>query len=489
VPEPLPTAAALAAAGLLLALAVLATRTSGRLGVPAALLFLLLGMAAGAEGVGGIAFSDYRIAFRAGTAALALILFDGGLNTPVQTLRAASGPAILLATFGVAGTAAVTAAGAWALGFPLPIAALLGAVVSSTDAAAVYSVHRGTGMQLKRRVALVLEAESGMNDPVAVILTLGFTRALAAGVRPGWELVLEAAVQLVVGLAGGVGIGLAGRLLLSRVRLAAGGLYPVLTLGIALLAFGAPTLVEGSGFLAVYVAGVVLGNGSVPYLPGIRRVHDAMAWFAQVAMFLLLGLLALPSRIGAVAGPGLAIALLVAVIARPLVVAACLVPLRIPLREIVFIGWGGLRGAVPIVLATFPVLEGVPGAGRLFDLVFFVVVVSTALQGPTLRGLARRLGLEIRAPPSPRAVLEITSTQRLSGEVLSFYVEPASAVAGMRIADLPFPEGASAMLVVRGRELLAARGGTVLRPGDHVSVFAPAEDVAFVQLLFGRAED
>lgn len=487
--EPIPTAAALAVTGVLLALSALASRASGRLGVPVALLFLGLGMLAGEEGIGGIPFDDARLAFRVGTVALVLILFDGGLQTPLASVRGLLAPAATLATVGVAATAAVTALGARAVGLPWPEAFLLGAIVSSTDAAAVFSVLRGAGVQVRARVGQLLELESGGNDPVAVILTLAFTRAMVAGGAPWWRLVAEAVVQLVVGGAAGLAIGWVGRRVVARVPLAASGLYPVLTLALAFIAFGAPTLFAGSGFLAVYVAGVVLGNGHLPYLGGIRRVHDSMAWFSQVAMFLMLGLLAFPSRIAQVAGPGLLLGAFLALVARPVVVAVCLAPFRLPWREIAFVAWVGLRGAVPIILATYPVLDGVPGAQRIFDLVFFIVLVSTIVQGTSLRHVARRLGLDVAGPPPPQAVLEITSRERLSGEVLSFYVERASAVAGSPISSLPFPEGSAVMLVVRERNLVAPRGPTVLEPGDHVYVFAAPDDVALVKLLFGRAED
>ena len=487
--EPLTTAAALTAVGLLLLVSVLASRASGRLGIPAALVFLAIGVVAGAEGMSGSRFADPLVAFRSGTIALVLILFDGGLNTSLESLRPAIAPATVLATVGVCGTAGLTALGARAVGIPWSIALLFGAVVSSTDAAAVFSVLRNVGIQLRRRVAAVLEAESGINDPMAVILTIAFTQAIAEGRQPSIALLGEAAIQLVDGLAVGIAVGFAARALLTRVRLAASGLVPVLTLAIAFAAFGVATLLHGSGFLAVYVAAVVLGNGPLPYLAGVRRVHDAMAWFAQVAMFLLLGLLASPARLAEVAPRGVVITLFLVVVARPVVVAACLLPFRIPFREIAFVAWVGLRGAVPVILATYPMLAAVPGARSLFHLVFFVVVVSTALLGATIRPLARRLGLEAPAPPPPRAVLEIAAAQPLSSEVLSFYVEPASAVAGSRIADLPFPEDSAVMLVVRGRELLAPRGTTVLAPGDHVYVFAHAADKPLVQLLFGREEE
>ncbi len=487
--EPLPTAVLLAATGLLLAASVVVSRASGRLGLPLALLFLVVGVLAGSEGIGRITFDDYALTFRVGTVALVLILFDGGLNTDLSALRRVIAPAGVLATAGVAGTAGVMALGARALGASWADALLIGAIVSSTDAAAVFSILRSAGVQVRQRLAHLLEVESGVNDPMAVILTLAVTRAVAAGERPGFPVVLEAAAQLAVGLGAGVAIGLGGRWMLARIRLAAGGLYPVLTLAIAFVAFGAPTLVWGSGFVAVYTAALVLGNGPLPYASGLRRVHDAMAWFSQVAMFLLLGLLAFPTRLASVAGTGVALGLFLALVARPLIVFLLLLPFRIRLRETAFVAWVGLRGAVPIMLATFPVLAGVPGALHVFDVVFFIVVVSALVQGTTIGWVARRLGLEVQGAPPARAVLEIVSTQRLAGDVMSFYVEPASAVAGSRIADLTIPEGSSVMLVVRGRELLAARGSTVLRPGDHVYVFASAEDRGFVQLLFGRQEE
>ncbi|HET7824427.1 MAG TPA: potassium/proton antiporter, partial [Anaeromyxobacter sp.] len=405
--EPFPTAVALVATGILLAVSALASRTSGRMGVPVALLFLLVGIAAGT--VGGIRFEDYRLAFRAGTVALVLILFDGGLSTPAESVRRVIAPAGLLATAGVAVTALLGALGARALGVPWLQAGLFGAIVSSTDAAAVFSVLRSARIQVRRRVAHVLEIESGLNDPMAVILTLGFTHALAEGTTPGWRMAIGAAVQLAVGLGVGWAVGRASRFVLGRARLAAGGLYPVLTLAIAFLAFGAATLLQGSGFLAVYVAAVVLGNGPLPYRTGLVRVHDAMAWFSQVAMFLVLGLLADPARLLGVALPGLGLALFLVFVARPVAVVGCLAPFRFPAREIAFTAWVGLRGAVPIILATYPVLAGVEEARRIFDLVFFVVVISTLVQGAPIRWLAGRLDLVVPGPPSPRAILEIVT--------------------------------------------------------------------------------
>ncbi|HYN22950.1 MAG TPA: potassium/proton antiporter [Thermoanaerobaculia bacterium] len=307
--EPFTTATLLLVAGLLLGLSALFSRASARVGLPVFLLFIAIGMLAGSEGLGGIEFEDYSLSFRLGTLALALILFDGGLNTPLSELRREVRPAALLATLGVAATTAVVAAGAWLLGFSWTHAFLLGAVVSSTDAAAVFSVLRGSGVHLGRRLATTLELESGLNDPMAVVLTIVLTETLAKGTRFEPWVLLEIPLQLGIGAAVGILAGLAARKLLQASRLPAGGLYPVLTLALALLIFSLATVVHGSGFLAVYLAGAVLGNGQLPYRSGLLRFHDAVAWCGQVTMFLVLGLLVFPSRLVEVASIGLAVAL------------------------------------------------------------------------------------------------------------------------------------------------------------------------------------
>ena len=488
--EPHATALLLATGGLLLGISVVFSRASQRIGVPIALLFILVGMLAGSEGLGRIHFEDYEFSFRVGVVALALILFDGGLNTPLSAVRKAAAPAGILATFGAAGTAVLVALVAHELGLAWSLALLLGAVVSSTDAAAVFSVLRGSGLQLKRRVGVTLEVESGINDPVAVILTTVLTQnLLTPGAASGFRIPVEVVVQLVVGAAVGAGVGFGGRYLLSRLSVAAGGLYPVVTLALALFAFGAATLGHGSGFLAVYLAGLLLGNGPLPYRTGLLRVHDALSWLSQVGMFLILGLLVYPSRLLEVAGVGLTIAALLAFVLRPLVVALCLVPFRYPPREVLYIGWVGLRGAVPIVLATFPVLAGAPGAGQLFDLVFFIVVANALVPGATVAWVTRKLGLQSREPPAPQAVLAIESRQPLHGELLSFYIDEALVVTGMAVDELPLPEEAAVTLIVRQNRLLPPRPGTTLQPGDHVHLIAQPEDRAIIQLMFGRPEE
>jgi cell volume regulation protein A len=488
--EPFATAFLLATCGILLGASVVLSRASQRIGVPIALLFLLVGMLAGSEGIGGIAFANYGLAFRLGSVALALILFDGGLNTPLREVKGAWLPAGLLATVGTALTGALMAALARLFGLSWPEALLLGAVVSSTDAASVFAVLRGSNLSLKRRVGVTLELESGLNDPVAVILTTALAHNLLhPGGMEGWRLGLDVLAQLAIGAVAGWGIGMGGRYVLPRLSLASGGLYPAFTLALALLAYGAATLVNGSGFLSVYLAGLVLGNGPLPYRPALLRVHDALAWVAQIGMFLVLGLLVFPSRLEPVAAPGLGLALLLAICVRPLVVAACLLPFKYPGKEILYIGWVGLRGAVPVVLATFPVLLAAPGAERLFHLVFFIVVANALIPGATVSWVTRRLGLQATQAPATHAVLAIESRLPLHGELLSFSVDEALVVAGIPLDELDFPEGSSIMLIVRGDRLLPAKGSTVLEAGDHVYIVAQREDRGLIQLMFGQPEE
>lgn len=486
--EPIPTAILLATVGLLMAVSILLSGAPGRFGLPVVLLFLVIGMLAGEDGLGGLEFNDYALTFRLGTIALALILFDGGLNTPFGSVRRAIGAATVLATVGVVITAGVLATGAHLLGLSWPHALLLSAVVSSTDAAATFSILRGAGINLKRRVGATLELESGLNDPMAIILTVAFTAAVVTNQRPDGWLALEILKQLVLGGLLGAAIGYGATQLLARAKLPAGGLYPALTIAIGFLAFSVPTLLGGSGFLAVYVAGMVIGNTPMPYRSGIIRVHDSIAWLAQISMFLMLGLLVTPSRLMDVVWIGLALAFVLVFVARPIAVVLCTLPFRYTARDVGYMSLVGLRGAVPIILAVFPVLANAPGADRIFDIVFFIVVVSAIVPGGTVGWATRKFGLESGDPPPPPAALEISSTQLLRGEILSFYIDPAVAVCGVEVQDIPFPPESSALLIMRGDELIAPRGGTVLEQGDHVYVFAAPEEAGLLQLMFGRPQ-
>ena len=489
-PEPLASALVFTTFAALVLASVVFSRVLERTGIPVGLIFLAIGMIAGSQGVLGIEFEDYGFAFRIGTAALVLILFDGGLNTPLGSVERVWAPAGLLASVGVLGVAAITALGARLLGFDWPQALLLGAIVSSTDAAAVFSALRSSGISLRRRIGSTLEVESGLNDPMAVLLTVSLTHMLVSGERPGViGLALDFGRELLIGAVMGYVIGIGARHLLRQLRLRSLGLYPVVTLGVALLAFGVTTAMKGSGYLAVYVAGVVIGNGQLPYRAGVLRTHDAMAWLSQIIMYLVFGLLVFPSQLPAVALTGLVIALVLAFLARPVVVAAILAPFRFAPREILYSGWVGLRGAVPIVLAIYPVLFGAPGAQMIFNVVFFVVVVNAFLPGATVTWATRVFDMDADAPPRPHAVLELESMDPLRGELMTFYVDEALAVTGVPLSELPFPEGAAASLIIRGNELIPPRGSTTLEHGDYVYIFSRPEDRGLLVLMFGRPEE
>lgn len=485
--EPLATGWLLLTIGLLLGAGALSSRLSRRWGVPFYLIFLAIGVLAGVNGPGGIVFDDFGTSFRLGTLALVLILFDGGLNTSIASVRRVAAPAGVLATLGVAMVAALTAVAARAFGLAWSQAALVGAIISSTDAAAVFAQLRGARLQLRDRVASTIEVESGANDPMAVLLTFAVTAWLAGDRPSAARFLFDLVAQLAIGGLAGFAIGHGAAWVLRRFHSGSAGLYPVLTVATALLAFGLPTAINGSGLLSVYVAGILLGSERLPVRPSLVRFHDAAAWLSQVGMFLLLGLLVTPADSLPAIGWGIGVALVATFVVRPLTVAICLTPFGYKLREILFIGWAGLRGAVPIVLAIFPVLAGIDGSREVFHGVFFIVIVGAVLPGATLGRVARASRLEEAPPPVPRAMLEMISNEPLDGEIVSFYISPALAVAGVKIRDIPFPEGAAALLVVRGARLIPPRGSTELLPGDHVYLFAHASDRPLLELLFGAA--
>ena len=487
--EPIATAVLLTAFGVLLAVSVGLSRASARLGLPVVLLFLVVGVMAGSEGIGGIAFEDYQFAYRVGTAALVLILFDGGLNTSFESARPVLAPSVLLATVGVLFIAALVGGAAHMLGVSWPLSMLLGAIVSSTDAAAVFAMLSASGTRLRRRVGLTLEVESGLNDPMAVILTSVLTAALVGERTSTLAIGGHVLLQMVVGAVVGLLVARIGRWFILRIRLPAAGLYPAFTLAIACLSYGVATLLDGSGFLSVYVTGMTLGSGALPHAVGIRRVHVALGWLSQVVMFLLLGLLVSPSSLMRVAPIGFALALFLALIARPLVVILGLRPFRYTWRESAFVGWVGLRGAVPIVLATIPVMAGAPAARELFDVVFFIVVVGAFVPGGTVTRVARLFDVESHAPPPPSALVEVDALAPQGDELRAYFVSSDLAVCGATLAEVPFPEGAAVSMLERGGSLIAPSGGTRLEAGDYVYVIAPAEDRPHVELLFGLPEE
>jgi cell volume regulation protein A len=462
-------------AGLLLFASVLASVFSARLGFPLLLVFLVAGMLAGEDGPGKVQFDNFGAAYFVGNLALAVILLDGGLRTRLATFRVALAPALALATAGVALTAAMVAAAAVALvDVPWPTALLLGAIIGSTDAAAVFSLLRNGGVALNARVGATLEIESGINDPMAIFLTITLIEWIRLdGDMSGLDIATTLVAQFGIGAAGGLVAGWALREILRRTVLAE-GLYALLILGGGLLAFALVAATGGSGFLAIYLIGLVVGNRRTHATEPVLRVMDGLAWLSQAGLFLLLGLLVTPSAVLARAGPALAVAAVLMFVARPLAVAALLAPFRFPPREIAYIAWVGLRGAVPIVLAIFPVLHGVPDAKLLFELAFMVVVTSLLLQGMTLRPFARWLRLELPPLYAPEDRHELVSTGPETVELLQYRVDARSRALGTAVAELRLPAAARVVAHWRGGVLQAP--SAVLAAGDIVAIVAPAGD-------------
>jgi potassium/hydrogen antiporter len=384
---------------LLLLLSIFAWKVSSRLGIPALLLFLGIGMLAGSDGPGGIYFDDALLAQSVGVVALAFILFAGGLETEWQVVRPALWGALSLSTIGVLLTAVVVALFALlVLHVSFLEGLLLGAIISATDAAAVFSVLGARNLQLTGKLLPLLELESGTNDPMAVFLTLGLTRLLTNPHESVFGVILLFVQQMGVGVVLGLLIGWVAIWLLNRLQLDVEGLYRVFTIALVLFTYGLTAILGGSGFLAVYLVGLLLGNNSVQRVDRLSRFHDGIAWLMQIGMFLLLGLLVFPSRLPAVLGSGLLITAVAVFVARPVSVFIALFPVKMSWQEKSFVSWVGLRGAVPIVLATFPLLAGLPRASLLFDLVFFVVLVSVLLQGASAPVVARWLGVIAPGP-------------------------------------------------------------------------------------------
>ncbi|MDQ6891457.1 MAG: potassium/proton antiporter [Acidobacteriota bacterium] len=456
----------------LLLLSVLASKASGRLGVPALLVFIFIGMLAGAEGPGRIAFSNYSVAQNVGVVALAFILFAGGLDTRWSHVRPALGSAISLATLGVLFTAvSVAAFGHFFLGFSPLGGFLLGSIVSSTDAAAVFAVLRGRGVAIPERLRGLLELESGFNDPMAVFLTTGVIALMKEPGASPLRLLPEFLLEMSVGLAAGVGMGRLAVWLANRMRLAYDGLYPVFTIACVAMTYSLAAVLHGSGFLAVYVAGLVMGKLPFVHKRSLTRFHDGVAWLMQIAMFLVLGLLVDPSHLLPVAGTGFLMALALVVLARPLAVFLSLPLAKLPWREKAMTGWVGLRGAVPIVLATFPLLAGIPRAETIFNLVFFVVLTSVLLQGPTIPLVAAWLGFRDTEEHDP-LVAESELPIRRESELITVAVPEASSAVGAQIVDLDLPSDVSVLLVYREGGFFVPTGATVLRAEDRVMALA-----------------
>jgi len=461
---------ALAVGAVVVLVAAVALRLADRLGLPSLLLYLALGVALGESGL-GINFSDYSLTRTLGVAALVVILAEGGLTTRWADVRRAIGPGLTLATLGVLVSVAVTAGvTVWLLGFGWGFALLLAAVISSTDAAAVFATLRR--LPLPRRMAAALEAESGLNDAPVILLVVVLADRLTGGVAdPWWLTALEVVGELLGGAVVGGAVGFGGVQLLRRSALPLSGLYPLATLALCVLAFSSASLLHTSGFVAVYLCGLVLGNAALPHRAASLGFAEGMASLAQIGLFVLLGLLVTPADLPGAVGPALLIGLVLLLLARPLSVVLSLVWFRFPVAQQLFISWAGLRGAVPIVLATFPLTARVPGAVLIFNTVFVLVVVFTLVQGWSLPWVARRLG--IVAPVAPReVVVESAPLEELDADLMQMTVPAGSRLHGVYLPELRLPDDAAVVLIVRDGHSFVPDATTRLMRGDQALLVA-----------------
>jgi potassium/hydrogen antiporter len=478
----------LALGGAVLLIAVAAAYAATRLNVPILVAFLGLGMLLGSDGPGGVEFDDADLARTIGVLGLAVILFEGGLNTDARLLRPVAVPAALLATVGVAITATVTGlAATWLFDLSTTGGLVLGAVVASTDAAAVFATLRTT--RVRRRLAALLEAESGLNDPMAVALTVGL---IAWITTPGYgvpDLALLLARELIPGLLLGIAFGLASKALFDRLPGDLAPFAPATALALAAVTFGTAQALHASGFLAVYVAGVLLARTRSHALPQVVAFLEGGAFIVQIVLFVVLGLLVFPSHLDSVALSGLALVAVLVFAARPLAVVTSTLGQGFEARERLLLGWAGLRGAVPIVLATFALSEGLAESEVIFDAVFFVVVSSVVVQGVTLAPLARRLGLARPGGAHAGPPIEGRAVRPYGGDVVEVEVEEGDALAGTLVRDLPLPRSALVTVILRDGDAIPPRGSTRIEPGDRLSVLARAETLEETRaaLLGGHA--
>jgi potassium/hydrogen antiporter len=456
-------------AGVLLAAGIVGALLADRVRVPALLLFLALGMLAGSEGIGGIHFANYDLARTLGTIALVLILFEGGLTSGWSEIRPVLGTAASLATLGTLATALLAGVAAkWIFGLTWLEGMIVGAAIAATDSAAIFAVLRNS--TLEKRLARSLEGESGMNDPVALLLVIGFIEWIQQPNYGALDMVGLIALKIAVGIVVGLLLGRAAVWIITRIELPSDGIYPVATIAAAALAYGISEVLQGSGLLAVYLTALALGSARIPARRSVVSFHEGLGWVAQISLFILLGVLVFPEDIGNVAVKGLALSAVLIFVARPLATFAATALTSFNFREKLMLGWAGLRGATPIWLATFPVVAGVRSGEEEFAIVFFVVVTSTLVQGASFEPLAKRLRLTTDEPALPQRLFESGRIREMGGDVIAFRVPPGAAAAGHRVRELELPREALVNVIVRDGHAIAPRGSTELREGDELHI-------------------
>lgn len=473
-------------AAILLLLGILASKTSEKLGVPVLLLFLLIGMIAGSDGLNLIYFDDAWLAQSIGIVALAFILFDGGISTKWKNVRSVIEDGALLSTLGVLLTAVILGVfSAYVLKLPLLYGLLLGAIVSSTDAAAVFAVLRSKKVSLKGRLKPLLELESGSNDPMAVFLTISVIYLIATPQSSLINVIPIFFSQLIIGAFVGYGMARVSLGLINRLRLEYEGLYPVFTVSTVLLTYGLAALLGGSGILAVYLLGLIYGNSKFIHKTSLRYFHDGLAWIMQIVMFLTMGLLVFPAQLIPILPAGIIISLFLMLIARPVSVFLTMILSKFGFKEKLLISWVGLRGSVPIILATFPLIAGIDNGHTIFNLVFFIVVVSVLLQGASIPYIARLLKLEEPDVAVLACAREQVHVGDMNSEILEIDILEDSAAAGKAVMDLDLPDGVLITTVKRGNEVIIPRGSTILEVSDTITVLANKRQRDQICPIFG----
>lgn len=474
----------------LILLSIAIAKATDNLGVPALVLFLGVGMLAGSEGPGGIDFDDPGLASSIGIIALIFILFSGGLDTHWPSVRPVAWKAVSLSTFGVFLTALLVGVFTHLLlDLSLLHGLLLGAVISSTDAAAVFSVLRSKHVSLRGQLKPLLELESGSNDPMAVFLTLGLIQAAMNPETTVTNLIVLFLVQMIVGTAVGVGLGRTMVFLLNRLRFSYEGFYPVFSLAFAAFIYGVTAVAGGSGFLAVYIAGIIVGNSKFVQKKTLFRFFDGLAWLSQIGMFLTLGLLVFPSELISVVSSGLLVSAFLMFVARPVAVLLALAFAKFDVREKFLVAWVGLRGAVPIILATFPLMAGIPQAEAMFNLVFFIVLTSTLFQGWSIPLVARWLKVDAPYVHQRRYPIEFAQTDGVDADIVDFIVPYHSAVIGKSIVELGMPTDSLVVLINRNEQYIVPSGGTVLEEGDTILVLTSDQSIPRVREILSRQRD